>query len=79
MEINDPWPDPVIKTPEKAIVLDVTVRFEQDNSLSEAADKKATTKKYQATLRNVMRDMGSSLPKCCLLSLVQEVDSQTSR
>lgn len=48
-------PDLVIKTPGKAIVVDVTVHFEQDDSLRAAAEEKKT--KYQAILRSVMRDM----------------------
>lgn len=48
-------PDLVIKTPGKAIVVDVTVRFEQDDSLRAAVEEKKT--KYQAILRSVMRDM----------------------
>lgn len=49
-------PDLVILTPGKAIVIDVTVRFEQDNSLREAAEEKTT--KYHAILDSVKHDMG---------------------
>lgn len=48
-------PDLVIKTPGKAIVVDVTVRFEQEESLAEAAAEKS--RKYKDILQSVMRDM----------------------
>lgn len=48
-------PDLVVKTPGKAIVIDVTVRFKPDDSLREAGDEK--TAKYHAILASVKRDM----------------------
>lgn len=37
-------------------MIDVTIRFEQENSLRDAADEKTT--KYNAILDSVKRDMG---------------------
>lgn len=49
-------PDLVIITPGKAFVVAITVRFEQENSISEAAEEKTT--KYRAILDSVKHDMG---------------------
>ena len=51
-------PDLVIVTPGKAIIVDVTVRFEQDNSLEEAMREKID--KYRQIFAAVKRDMGVS-------------------
>lgn len=46
-------PDLVIKTPGKALIVDVTVRFEQGNSLREGAREK-----YRSIFDSVKRDLG---------------------